>query len=434
MLSSTLAYADKTSGYGGEVDKSRASMQAAKDLVTKNPTPENKQQLQDVMARERATMSAISEKSADDPGTQVQIARAYTDVGEPQDAIAYANKAISLDPANTDAYVVRGNANFQLNRFEAAGQDAQSALAIDPNNKPAIAIKELAAGKVGALKLPAKPQGKGTGPEQPEGKPLAPGMADRAAATQKRRASDALVDQSLTELNLDPKRAEGLADQAILADTENPKAYVQRAQARLRMNDLDGAVADLTAAIEKGLKQALIYDLRSAAYAMKKDWRKANDDADAALLKDVNDARAWHNKAVALEGLGVDASAVKMAAEKAAELDPQFQAELQRTLQRLASGGAAAGAGDGGSRGSASGEGGLLSQFAGLPTKSRLALGVGLLSAAVGGFLLLFAKRGTTATPAPVVVKASGDLQPGTILAGNFEVKQLLGNGGMGMV
>jgi lipoprotein NlpI len=65
-------------------------------------------------------------------GELLAKARAALSQGQPQEALALANKAIERDPANVRAYVLRGTIHDKLRKFDLAVADYTQVLKLDP--------------------------------------------------------------------------------------------------------------------------------------------------------------------------------------------------------------------------------------------------------------------------------------------------------------
>jgi tetratricopeptide (TPR) repeat protein len=167
----------------------------------------------------------------------------------------------------TQAYTLRGDVNFGMKNYEAALKDAQAALKIDPKNKAALSLKFESEGRVaggagaaapatggngagsGGGGAPASDAARsgGTGGMSPNS--MAPVDPRRAAAvlteTPERQRAEALVRDAAQKMNMDPAAALPLADKAVAADPNDPRAYYTRAAARRATGDLAGAMSDL---------------------------------------------------------------------------------------------------------------------------------------------------------------------------------------------
>lgn len=389
-------------------------------------TSRERQDARKQIDREIGNLRRIGDEASGDAQVQLQIAQAFAEVKEPALAIQYADRTLAIDPKQAQAYAVRGDAEYQLRRYPEAVVDADKALAIEPGNKSAVAIKKLVESHAGTVKMPAKPEAPSKGGTDVQ-VPVFKSISTEMAAKSKRRFSDNLVGKSLGQMALDPAAAMSLADQAVAADPDNPQSYAQRAQLRLGAKDLAGVIEDVTRAIALGVRQALLYDLRAMARIHRKEFKEAKEDADSALSLDPHDARAFMNKAMALEGLGAPTAEIREAARKAIELDPALRASLAATLKRMGDSFTAESAPRPSAAPAASSTPPLLTP--GL----QLAAGVCLLLVAFIVWRLAFG-RSDGDTPAPLEAPPAQALKEGDVLAGTLRVVGLIGQGGMGAV
>ncbi|MBI4612590.1 MAG: tetratricopeptide repeat protein [Planctomycetes bacterium] len=114
-----------------------------------------------------------------------------------------------------------------------------------------------------------------------------------------------------------------LADltRAIELDPGLGSAYLNRGAVRKAMGDLEGAIADYTRAAEIGPARAAIYLNRGAALAARGDSRRAIEDYDRAIEIDPGYAAAYTNRGNARANLG-DAAGALEDFGRAIELDP----------------------------------------------------------------------------------------------------------------
>lgn len=110
-------------------------------------------------------------------------------------------------------------------------------------------------------------------------------------------------------------------------------AYVNRALARSGLGDDIGAVADLTAALERGVPDTRIYFLRSEALDRLGDHVGADRDRAEGLRRTPNDAASWVARGLAR--LPADPAGALTDFEAALKLDPRSRSALQNRAMVL---------------------------------------------------------------------------------------------------
>jgi serine/threonine protein kinase/Tfp pilus assembly protein PilF len=186
-------------------------------------------------------------------------------------AIAYASKAIELDPKLSLAWTYRGQARFNSGDWDGAITDATKAIEIDPRSS------------------------------------FLPWMV-RASAEVKRGDFDQAIADSTKAIDLDSSVA---------------LAFLARGQARGRKGtDLEGAIVDLTKAIELDPRLAVAWYSRGYARTIQRDWDGALPDLTKAIELAPEVAMAWAARARAQEGKG-DHNGAMADSTKAIELDPR---------------------------------------------------------------------------------------------------------------
>ncbi len=100
------------------------------------------------------------------------------------------------------------------------------------------------------------------------------------------------------------KDARGKLDEAIKANANNSKAYIDRSLVNDRLGRYSEAIDDATKAIQMDPKSAAAYVNRGWAYNKSKKYKQALDDMNRAIEIDPNQAMAYVNRAHAYNGLG----------------------------------------------------------------------------------------------------------------------------------
>ena len=135
----------------------------------------------------------------------------------------------------------------------------------------------------------------------------------------------ALVEQAGEKVGRDDVEG-AIADcsRAIELDPGLAQAWAQRGAVRYRKGDWDGAIADATRAIELDPGLAEVWANRGSARANKDaDWAGVLSDSSKAIELDPGLARAWDNRAFARSSTG-DVEGAIADATRAIELDPKL--------------------------------------------------------------------------------------------------------------
>jgi tetratricopeptide (TPR) repeat protein len=98
-------------------------------------------------------------------------------------------------------------------------------------------------------------------------------------------------------------------DQAIRFDPENAKYYLERANVKLKMDNLDGAIADYGLTISFSKQNIDAHFLRAHAYVLRMDYPLAIQDYSAVINYDQNNSEALYNRAVLLFEMGLTEAA-----------------------------------------------------------------------------------------------------------------------------
>jgi tetratricopeptide (TPR) repeat protein len=213
----------------------------------------------------------------------------------------------------------------------------------------------------------------------------------------------------------EPQEAAALSPRDVLLETSkildqdpnNVKARADRAEALNQLGDYESAAVEAEKALQ--LDPAAIKALNARAFANNKRGRyePALQDADTVVKLAPDNAMGHLNRAMALEGLGSPAEALKEYL-LAAQLDPSLKTFLADAQARQA-GSAQSGAARG--------------------TPAALWAFGALLAAGLP--LGLWARRRSSAARAARALKV---VDVGAVIGGNYRIERLIGEGGMGKV
>jgi len=236
-----------------------------------------------------AIITACSNLIAAGNGTSDELAlayldrgRAYGDKGDTDSEMADLDKAIELDPKNTDAYSTRATAYGDKGNYDSEIADESKVIELDPQNETAYYNRGTAyAGK---------------------------GDNDSAIADE---------------------------DKAIGLNAEDTDAYVERGIAYDNKGNHDQAIADYSKAIELNPSDEIAYYDRAIAYGGKDDYDSAIADYSKAIDLKSDDGEAYYGRG--------DAYAVKNDKDKAladlreaVRLIPETDADHGQAADRIA--------------------------------------------------------------------------------------------------
>ena len=252
-------------------------------------------------------------------------------------AIAEFNRAIILDPKNSEAFCGRGRAKCASGYINAALADLNRAIELNPKNSEAFRDR-------GRVKL-IKRELDGAQADINRAIELNPQEAEayiaRAAVKVSKNDFDGAIADDSRAIELDPKitsayvsrggcklmkqDADGaIADltRAINLDPKEGTAYLNRALAKLKKGDYDGSIADSTRTIELDPKEGTAYSNRALALRQKGDYDGSIADSTRAIELDPKHGTAYSNRAAAkiLKG-DYDGSVAD--STRAIELDPK---------------------------------------------------------------------------------------------------------------
>ena len=247
------------------------------------------------------------------------------DRGDGAAAVAQAEQALAQDPANSDAYALRAQANFARREYSAAARDAGLALKLDPSNEQARAVLGMSASQA--------PSGSGVlaGAAATAGA-LAKGSArsgagPSAVAADFPQPSDGASPPPTAGLPMSGGRSADFALQSL-----NAEAFETGAAAKARRHDFEGALSELDRGLLMAPDDEALLDEKAAILNRSKDYPGAFSAAGKVLAGNPQDAFAYFNRANALAGMG-DRDGMLAALRRAASLDPSYQTILQEALE-----------------------------------------------------------------------------------------------------
>lgn len=362
-------------------------------------------------------------------------------LGRYPEAVRNATRITETHKDDERAYTTRALAYYQMKEYANAYDDAQRALALNPNNKPANDVANLSKPRITTaadLKLDASSSHMAEkvareAQAQIEEASRAqsalhnpPARIDGPTATSDRAVLD-LLHRSAEKIRLkDYRGAHEDADRALAREPNNPDALQARAAAASLLGEYERSAADASAALERDPSRADALLTRAQAYSQLGRHELALVDAERALTLRPDDPYAFKARARAREGMG-DLAGMLEDYRAAARKGPQFDAELRDVAARY------------GLSLDATAEG-PAARAAPAPRRSRfwvmlvsstlggLLVAWGLLQAAVGRRRPFFSKISGASDETARALAAAGGLGAG------YEVVRTLGQGGMGVV
>jgi tetratricopeptide (TPR) repeat protein len=190
--------------------------------------------------------------------------------GEYEQAIAEANAALHIDPANAAAYVIRGEAHRMMKNYDAAIADALQALDRRPDELDAYFVRAKAYRDKGDHDS---------------------ALADAAEAVRLHpRCFDAWCLQAECRWRKgDWQGAIAAAGRALQLDPKHPQPYTIRAECHRLLGDHRKAIADATEALKYQPKNRQAFATRGEAYRMLNELESAIADATEAIRLDANE-------------------------------------------------------------------------------------------------------------------------------------------------
>ncbi|HVA65725.1 MAG TPA: protein kinase [Elusimicrobiota bacterium] len=269
-----------------------------------------------------------------------------------------ADALLASDPKDSSAYMMRGQIEADQNNFAAAAQDAQAALAINPNDKSAQVLLGMTQGRA-AVSVPnlSAPQSAGSPGQRAEDSLAAPGGANApgsspsgsnffnanapgspnapqpGAVSGSINASSQFIGQARQDLSLgDYRGAIAQTTRALNADPLNVGAYAVRASAYMRGKNDDQALKDVAAGLQIDPNSQALMDAKAEAFNRLGRYAEAKAAAMLAIQNNPKDAKAYYELANALAGLG-DKNGMIDALRSAAGIDPRYNRYLQAAMQ-----------------------------------------------------------------------------------------------------
>ncbi len=212
--------------------------------------------------------SRASSGNPNDAQTLYEWGALYADFEKYDNAKAYFNVALSVNPAHFKAYVNRGTLYYRSGEYDKAIEDYSRATAIAP--KSAVAY------------------------------------INRGNAYFSKRDYDKAIEDYSKGIELDPKEA---------------AAYVVRGNAYAAKGEFDKAIEDYSRATAVDPKAAAVYTVRGNLYADKGEYGKAVKDYSKAIAIDGGSARVYVSRGLAYGMRGEHEKAIEDYS-KAIELEP----------------------------------------------------------------------------------------------------------------
>lgn len=421
--------------------------QADFNPLTNNPNldrPDARRQLADLRTR-----------YPDDPAISALAGAAAFKAGDFREAAEMLDGPVAANPGNADLRYLRGATRLNLGNNDAAADDLEAALRLDPKLTQADDLLHLLRRKVDARgadpsKMAAgRPDG---GPDEGDDLP-APGFSAAVQAALRDRlpspVAAALIKDARSKARVRDVPGEIAAlNAAVAADPGHPGARLMLGEALLKAGRPDEAAKEADALLKLVPGHAGALNIRATARNRRGDHAGALADADAALAQVPNSPLGHWARAYALAGLGRRRESLE-ALRRAAEIDARFKAAAERLAllppdadPLVAFGGAATGA--------------VPAEATPRPSlRRRLSLGFGGLGAALFGvgLVVLYRRRerlGVESVPRwdgvparapagappdqPAAAPAPSTFGPGSLLCGVYRVERELGRGSMGVV
>lgn len=267
--------------------------------------------------------------------------------GNYQQAIAYFDKAIQLQPRYAEAYNDRGLAYSKLGQHQEAIQDFNQVIQIKPNDPKAYNNRGQEYGNTGQQNRAFDDYSKAIAIDPK----YADAYANRGEVYSARGEDEKAVQDYDQAVKNNPKHTKAYYGRAqsnnklnrfeqaivdfnkvIQIKPDYAPAYSNRGWAYYKKGDSDKAIQDYDQAITLGSKDATIYNNRGLAFKSKGKFDQAVSDFTKAIGLDPNYAIAYGNRGVVLQKQGKAAQAQKDL-QKAQTLDPSLKAWAQKELQ-----------------------------------------------------------------------------------------------------
>jgi tetratricopeptide (TPR) repeat protein len=253
-------------------------------------------------------------------------------LGKPQEALADASKAISLDPKNSANYLTKGAAQERLGDFAGAYESAKKAYELDPKDKGAFALMKSVEGRSsgsGSSGASAS-QAQGGGPSgfASFGSMSGRGVAGMTSASD--IASSQKLDEARRALKLgDFAAAMAYAKRALELNGNNPAAYAFMSRAYAAKGDYTNAIAMAKAGLALSPRDGELLNAKAFAENRKKLYRDALGSSTSAIEADSRNPESYANRGHAYGGLG-DKDAMMSDIRRAASMDPRYQSSAEQ--------------------------------------------------------------------------------------------------------
>lgn len=250
--------------------------------------------------------------------------------GDYEKAAACADRAVEMGSPDGDprltarVLVVRGTANFQKGNIQAAYQDAQAAVEMDPTFTPGIELLKYTEGRANR-----KEEGiAATAGDQ--GSRLVASLSPTVPHTVNEYvdrhievptiASEAAIKALKERTAGNWAAAKALADQALAHDPGDPMAHAVKGFALNDAKDYNGAIIETSQAIAKGWNDPTLFSVRAQALEKAGQLKAALEDADLAARLEPNNANHLYARGVIQMQLDV----------KEGRIDGRFLEDLKR--------------------------------------------------------------------------------------------------------
>ncbi|MBO1350662.1 MAG: tetratricopeptide repeat protein [Hormoscilla sp. GUM202] len=217
-----------------------------------------------------------------------------------QEKIESANQALQQNPNDVSAYFKRAQANRMLQDYESAIADLDRAIQLDPNSTKAYQMRSAVRRQMG------DEQGAKEDDLKANASIAAP-ILDRAnqALQQNPKDANAYLERARAKMILqDYEEAIADIDRAIQQNPKDANAYLERAHANMMLQDYEGAIADIDRAIQQNPKDANAYLERASVNMELQDYESAIADASEAIELKPNFAEAYWLRSEARRELG----------------------------------------------------------------------------------------------------------------------------------
>ncbi|MCO5164955.1 MAG: hypothetical protein M9894_01120 [Planctomycetes bacterium] len=257
-------------------------------------------QANDPDARQRAQSSLQNVTSQDPAGPLGALAQGLLEQlrRDLEKAIEHFNRAITADPKLVDGYLARAEARLRRREYPAALTDASTAVRMDPSSSDALTLQ--AEARYFATRDATNRSGDRTGALADLDRALQLDSSNGRALAMRayaRLERDRVGDILSTDDEVEQARRD--ASRAVLADPEQPLAYVALAEIASARRSSAEALVHAAKGVERGRHMPLVYLVRGRLRAHEGD-EQAVQDFDEVLRLDPGNPRALTNKAAVL--------------------------------------------------------------------------------------------------------------------------------------